>query len=109
MAAIGAIGGVGGALPTGATGSVQGDGGVRLKVGQEGSTSFADTLKTALGQASDLQDNAQNAIQAFLRGDPVEIQDVMAATDEAGIALDMLIEIRNKLTDAYRSVMQMQS
>jgi flagellar hook-basal body complex protein FliE len=39
----------------------------------------------------------------------VEIHDVMAATEEAGIALDMLIEIRNKLTDAYRSVMQMQS
>lgn len=106
MAAIGAVGGAG---ALGATGPVRGDGGVRFRTGEGGSTSFADTLKQALGQASDLQDNAQNAIQAFLRGDPVEIQDVMAATDEAGIALDMLIEIRNKLTDAYRSVMQMQS
>ena len=33
----------------------------------------------------------------------------MAATEEAGIALEMLIEIRNKLTEAYRSVIQMQS
>ena len=45
----------------------------------------------------------------FLRGEPIELHEVMAATEEAGIALDMLIEIRNKLTEAYRSVVQMQS
>ncbi len=76
--------------------------------GAEG-TSFSDTLKAALGQVSGLQTKAQDAIGAFVRGEPVEIHDVMAASDEAGIALDMLIEIRNKLADAYRSVMQMQS
>ena len=105
MAAIGAIGsGAASALGT------QDAGGVRFKVGQEsGGTSFADTLKDALGQTSQLQDTAKDAISAYLRGDPVEIHDVMAATEEAGIALDMLIEIRNKLTDAYRAVMQMQS
>jgi len=105
VTAIGAIGGGPGAVvPT------QDNGGVRFKVGQQGGgTSFADTLKDALGQTSQLQDTAKDAITAYLRGDPVEIHDVMAATEEAGIALDMLIEIRNKLTDAYRSVMQMQS
>jgi flagellar hook-basal body complex protein FliE len=104
---VAAIGGIGNGI--GAAGLGQDHGAVRFKVGQSGSTSFADTLKNALGQASDLQDTAKDAIAAFLRGDPVEIHDVMAATEEAGIALDMLIEIRNKLTDAYRSVMQMQT
>jgi flagellar hook-basal body complex protein FliE len=33
----------------------------------------------------------------------------MAATEEAGIALEMLIEIRNKVTDAYRTLINMQS
>jgi flagellar hook-basal body complex protein FliE len=33
----------------------------------------------------------------------------MAATEEAGIALEMLVEVRNKLTEAYRSVINMQS
>lgn len=71
--------------------------------------SFADTLKEALGEVSDLQENARDVIGAFVRGEPVEIQDVMTATQEAGIALEMLIEIRNKLTEAYRSVIQMQA
>jgi flagellar hook-basal body complex protein FliE len=33
----------------------------------------------------------------------------MAAAEEAGIALEMLIEIRNKVTDAYRTVINMQT
>ena len=52
-----------------------------------GGTSFGDTLKQALDQVSSTQDNAQDIIQSFLRGDQVELHQVMAATEEAGIAL----------------------
>ena len=31
----------------------------------------------------------------------------MAASEEAAISLELLVEIRNKLTEAYRSVMTM--
>jgi flagellar hook-basal body complex protein FliE len=33
----------------------------------------------------------------------------MAASEEAGLALDLLIEMRNKVVEAYRSVISMQS
>ena len=75
---------------------------------ESGGTSFADTLKQALGEVTELQSNAEDAIGAFLSGQPIEIHEVMAAAEEAGIALEMLIEIRNKLTEAYRTVSQMQ-
>jgi len=88
---------------------VQERAGVPIRLGAEGATSFADTLADALGGVSDLQTKAQDAIGSFLKGEPVEIHEVMAAAEEAGIALDALIQIRNKLTEAYRSVMQMQS
>jgi flagellar hook-basal body complex protein FliE len=79
--------------------------------GQTGTSgsSFGDTLKDALGEVSDVQDNAQDIVAAYLRGDQVELHQVMAATEEAGIALEMLVEIRNKLTEAYRTVINMQS
>ncbi|MFW5952466.1 MAG: flagellar hook-basal body complex protein FliE [Gemmatimonadota bacterium] len=98
--------------------AIQGIGGVapqRLDTGtrpieglapQDGS--FGDVLKDALGEVSKLQDSAQDVVGAFLRGEPVELHQVMAATEEAGIALELLIEIRNKLTEAYRSVINMQ-
>lgn len=75
---------------------------------EEGGTSFAETLENALGEVSELQQNADDAIGAFLAGEPIEIHEVMASAEEAGIALEMLIEIRNKLTEAYRTVSQMQ-
>jgi flagellar hook-basal body complex protein FliE len=70
--------------------------------------SFGDALRDALGEVSQLQDTARDAIGAFLRGEPVELHEVMAATEEAGIALELLIEVRNKLLEAYRSVINMQ-
>jgi flagellar hook-basal body complex protein FliE len=85
-------------------------GGFGIPVGRPtNGPSFADTLEKALGEVSELQGEARDAISAFLRGDPVEIHEVMAATEEAGIALEMLIEVRNKLTEAYRTVINMQS
>lgn len=77
-------------------------------VAQDG-PSFADTLKDALQEVSDLQEKSQDAIGMYLRNEPIEMHEVMAAAEEAGIALEMLIELRNKLTDAYRAVVQMQA
>jgi flagellar hook-basal body complex protein FliE len=71
--------------------------------------SFGDTLKRALEQVSTTQENAHSQANAFLRGEPVELHQVMAATEEAGIAVEMLVEIRNKVTEAYRTVINMQS
>lgn len=74
-----------------------------------GGESFADTLKRALGDVQQLQDDAQEIIARFVRGEHVDLHAVMAATEEAGIALELLIEIRNKLTEAYRTVVSMQA
>lgn len=70
--------------------------------------SFGDTLKQALGQVSAASDNATDYVQRFVRGEPVELHQVMAATEEAGIALEMLVELRNKFTEAYRTIASMQ-
>ena len=101
---ISAIGGAAARLPIG------GDTGMRpLSIGGGNGGSFADTLKQVLNEVSGMQDQSSDAIASFLRGDPVELHQVMAASEEAGIALEALISIRDKLTDAYRSVINMQS
>lgn len=88
-----------------------GDSGARtVPVLREGETgeSFGDTLTRAINGVSESQDNAASTLQAFLRGDNVEIHQVMAATEEAQISLQMLIEVRNKFTEAYRTLSTMQ-
>jgi len=77
--------------------------------GSIGGPSFGDTLTKAINQVSDAQDRSADMVQKFIRGEPVELHQVMAAGEEAGIALEMLIELRNKFTDAYRALINMQS
>lgn len=99
--AIGSIGRIGGAAPLGDT--------RWRELRPAAAPGFGDVLGRALAQVDGLQAQAQDAIAAFVRGEPVELHQVMAAAEEAGLALDLLVEMRNKLTDAYRTVMNMQS
>ncbi|HEY9229847.1 MAG TPA: flagellar hook-basal body complex protein FliE [Gemmatimonadaceae bacterium] len=85
---------------------IAGEGGRAMGGNIEG-PSFGDTLKRALNEVSASQDHAQDYIQRFVRGEPVELHQVMAAAEEASISLEMLVELRNKLTDAYRTVVSM--
>lgn len=71
--------------------------------------SFKDTLSRALGDIADVQETSQAAINAFVRGEDVEVHEVIAAVEEASIALEMMVEVRNKLVDAYRTLVSMQS
>ncbi len=82
--------------------------GTVLAPDQAGGGGFAATLSRMIGEVSALQEESQDAIAAFVRGEPVELHQVMAAVEEAGIALELLIEVRNRLTESYRSVIQMQ-
>lgn len=71
--------------------------------------SFGETLTKAINEVSAAQDTSADYTQKFLRGEPVELHQVMAASEEAGLAIDVLVELRNKLTEAYRTVVSMQS
>jgi flagellar hook-basal body complex protein FliE len=75
---------------------------------QGGDSNFGDLLTRALGDVQQSQNNRDDIIGAFLRGENVELHQVMSAAEEASLSLQMLVEVRNKLTDAYRSVMNLQ-
>jgi flagellar hook-basal body complex protein FliE len=74
-----------------------------------GGTSFGDTLKGLVNNVSDQQDVAADYAQRFARGEPVELHQVMASAEEASISLEMLVQVRNKFQDAYRTLISMQS
>ena len=86
---------------------IAGEGGISPNQGSNDGTSFADALKRAIGEVSTQQDNAQDYVQRFVRGEPVELHQVMAAAEEAQLSLEMLVELRNKMMDAYKTVMTM--
>jgi len=103
----------------GGTNSVEISGGQRRVLNQEiaatpslqstGQTgSFAETLGSAIGEVNALQKNADKAIQNLATGRTDNIADVMVQTEQADIALKLMMQVRNKIIDAYQEVMKMQ-
>jgi flagellar hook-basal body complex protein FliE len=71
--------------------------------------SFKDTFSRAMNEISDTRERGSSLAQRFAAGEPVELHTVMAASEEAGLALDLAIEMRNKVVEAYRALINMQS
>ena len=68
---------------------------------------FADMITDLLQSVNQAQKESGQMQQAFLAGEPVELHQLMIKAEEAGVATDLLLEIRNKLMDAYREIMRM--
>ncbi len=68
---------------------------------------FRSILLNSLEQVNRLQNEADAGVQRLLSGETNNVAEVLAASNKAGIAFDLLMEVRNKLTDAYREIQQM--
>ena len=68
---------------------------------------FKSILLESLDEVNRLQSEADQGVQRLLMGETDNVAAVLAAVNKAGIAFDLLMEIRNKLTDAYKEIQQM--
>lgn len=70
--------------------------------------SFADTLKNAIESVNEMQKAADKSAQDLATGRTDNVQDVMIAAEKADIALRVMVQVRNKIVDAYQEIMRMQ-
>jgi len=68
---------------------------------------FGDILLDALKEANRLQSSADAAIQGLAAGDGEELAEVMTAVEKADLAFRTLMQVRNKLVDAYDELMRL--
>jgi len=68
---------------------------------------FKSILLNSLEEVNKLQSEADQGVQKLLTGESENVAEVMAAVNKAGIAFDLLMEVRNKLTESYREIQQM--
>ena len=68
---------------------------------------FKSILLENLEEVNRLQSEADQGVQRLLRGETDNVAEVFAAVNKAGIAFDLLMEIRNKLQEVYRDIQQM--
>ena len=69
---------------------------------------FSGLMKKALTDLNASQVSANDAIKNLASGGDDNLHDVIISMEQAGMTLQYAIEIRNKLLDAYQSVIQMQ-
>ena len=74
----------------------------------QGTVSFKDMLMNALNDVNNLQQQSNAITEDFIAGRTDSISDVMIAATQAGLATDFMVEVRNKLMDAYQEIMRMQ-
>jgi flagellar hook-basal body complex protein FliE len=75
---------------------------------QQDIKSFADTLKDAVGSVNELSREASVQVQKLATGETKNIPEVMIAAEKSSVAFKLLMQVRNKIIDAYQEVMKMQ-
>ena len=68
---------------------------------------FKSILLDSLNEVNRLQTEADQGVQRLITGETDNVAEVLTAVNKAGIAFDLLMEVRNKLTDAYQEIKQM--
>ena len=69
---------------------------------------FADTLGAFITKVDQTQQHADAMVEAFALGEPVEIHRVIQAVGEAQTAIQLTVQVRNKVLEAYQEIMRMQ-
>ncbi len=72
------------------------------------STNFSEILNEAISSVTSTESTANNQSLSMLTGDNVNIHNVVLAAEKADIALQLTLQIRNKVLDAYNEMMRMQ-
>jgi flagellar hook-basal body complex protein FliE len=78
--------------------------------GQEGAdgVNFGDLLKQALQEVNDAQSTSEQEARNLMSGNSTDMHTAILAVQKADVSFQMMMAVRSKLVDAYRSVMQMQ-
>jgi flagellar hook-basal body complex protein FliE len=73
---------------------------------QEQGASFKDTLNGFIKDVNSMQVKADESIEKMAAGEITDVHQVMSTVEEANVAFNMMMEIRNKVIDAYQEVMR---
>lgn len=69
---------------------------------------FGDLFSQAVNKVNDVQQASAQTANAYIRGDSsVDITDVMIASQKSSVAFQAMTQVRNKMVEAYKDIMNM--
>ena len=74
----------------------------------ENSTSFSKVIGDVINNVNDKQIESNSMIDSFIKGEDVTMHDVMLSMQESQMSMQLLIELRNKIVEAYQEINKVQ-
>lgn len=72
--------------------------------------SFGEFLSESIQKVNELQKESDAAVKSIAEGaEGPALQDAMIAVEKADVAFKLMMEVRNKILDAYQEIMRMQA
>jgi len=108
--ALSALGGASGVTGTSGTSGLAGAAGVTGTTGTQaaGGSDFASILSSSLDQLQATQSNADSLAQQAATGDLTDVSDYMIASNEASLATQTVVALKNQAVSAFNEIMRMQ-
>jgi flagellar hook-basal body complex protein FliE len=79
----------------------------KTQVTGKNTPSFQETLSSFMKDVNSMQLKADESINKMAAGEITDVHQVMNAVEEANTSFNMMMEIRNKVMDAYQEVLRM--
>ncbi len=73
----------------------------------EASAGFTELLQQAIEEVNQAQQTADSARRDFAVGEARSVHDTMITLEKADLSLRLLMQVRNKVVEAYQEVMRM--
>ena len=77
-------------------------------VGAVQGAGFGEVLNQFVGEVNQKQLDSTQAVNDLLAGKEIPLHQAMIAMQEAGVAFQLMVEVRNKLLEGYQELMRMQ-
>jgi flagellar hook-basal body complex protein FliE len=76
--------------------------------GQAAQASFAEILSAGMRQVDSKVSSANDLVRRFAVDDTVPLHQVTYALEEARLAVELAMQVRGRLVESYREIMNMQ-
>ncbi len=79
----------------------------RIQGGEKGA-GFGEVLKDAISTVNELQQQSDQEIQKLMTGESQDLHTTVIAMQKADLSFQMMMQVRNKIVQAYQEIMRMQ-
>ena len=69
-----------------------------------GKAEFMDSLRNAMDQIGSLQNEADDKVAQLLTGNGQDVHSAMIAVEKANLSFQMMVQVRNKIVQAYQQI-----